>query len=72
MNKYAQDYKILYKRKVEELKVLEKALELACEDRCVRCYSKITGNCWYNPETYDCKSPKMFIQQAKEELEDEV
>ena len=59
MNKYSQDYKYLYKRKVEEVKVLERALELACKSVEYANYCKIDDN----PITYlDFK--KEFIEQA--------
>ena len=66
MNKYSQDYKILYKRKVEEVKVLERALELACKSVEYANYCSFDNN----PINYlDFK--KEFIEQAKEELKDE-
>lgn len=55
-----------------DLAIYKKALELACKDRCDRCYTMVTRTCGYNKETYDCKSAEQFLQQAKEELEQNV
>ena len=55
---------------IKELAIYKRALELACKDRCHRCYSMVTSTCQYDPKTYDCKSEQMFINQAKKELEE--
>ena len=65
MKKFEQDYKYLYKQKVEEVKVLERALELACKSVEYANYCSFDDN----PITYlDFK--KEFIEQAKKEMEE--
>lgn len=63
MKKFEQDYKYLYKQKVEELKVLEKALQLACDD---------TDNYWNEKSATEKKMSlcDYFIDQAKKEVEE--
>lgn len=59
MKKFEQDYKYLYKQKVEEVKVLEKALGLACEVVWI-----------YEDYTSPRIKPRYYINQAKKEMEE--
>ena len=58
------------KAKDKQLAIYKRALELACKDRCHRCYSMVTGTCQYDPKTYDCKSADDFVKEAKKEFEE--